>query len=421
MGSPVTQSSASVSRSFLLAFAYLAVASQFVSAYVTPSPGKTSARLCSSAAVASSSDMEILKSRVVTAAGGILHRCEHASSSTGTKMIFSIFLPSFYQVQKCSVPALYWLSGLTCSDENFSQKAGAFDAAEKHGVALVIPDTSPRGDDVANDDGYDLGQGAGFYLDATEQPWAKHFKMETYISSELPALVESQWSLGGRKSIFGHSMGGHGALTLAMKQPSLWTSVSAFAPICHPTKCPWGEKAFKNYLGSVEAGKKHDATEILTEKGALFDDILIDEGVDDEFGQSGQLLLKDFEGAASKVNQKLTVRRQPGHDHSYFTIASFVEDHIAFHAKHLSQSATPISYNVPSDTVGKPITCKAMVARAPNQPLTEETITVEAPKAGEVRVKVMANALCHTDIYTLDGQDPEGLFPCILGHEAGCV
>lgn len=365
--------------------------------------------------------VEIVKTRVVTAAGGVLHRCEHSSSATGTKMVFSIFLPSFYTIQNCKIPALFWLSGLTCTDENFSQKAGAFDAAEKHGVALVIPDTSPRGADVPNDDGYDLGQGAGFYIDATQEPWAKHFKMESYIACELPCLVEEKWKLGGQKSVFGHSMGGHGALTMALKYPSLWTSVSAFAPICHPTKCPWGEKAFKNYFGSVEAGKAHDATELLKEKGALFDDILIDEGVDDEFGQAGQLLLADFEEAAKEVNQKLTVRRQPGHDHSYFTIASFVEDHIAFHAKQLQKVAATRSYEVPEGTVGKPIVCKAMVARAAKQPLTEETITVDPPKAGEVRVKVMANALCHTDIYTLDGHDPEGLFPCILGHEAGCV
>jgi S-(hydroxymethyl)glutathione dehydrogenase/alcohol dehydrogenase len=369
--------------------------------------------------------VEILSSRTVTSAGGILHRCKHASSATGTDMIFSIFLPSSFQIQGGPTPSLYWLSGLTCTDENFSQKAGAFVSAEQHGVALVIPDTSPRGEGVANDDGYDLGQGAGFYIDATQEPWAQHYKMETYISKELPELVESKWALGGVKSVCGHSMGGHGALTLALKHPDAWTSVSALAPICHPTASPWGKKAFENYLGSVDAGKAHDATELLTSKGAAFDNILIDEGTDDEFRQAGQLLLEDFEAAAAGVDQKLTVRRQKGFDHSYHFIAAMIADHIAFHAGYLRPAVGVAALKKVvypgTDTVGKPITCKAMVARAPNQPMTAEMITVDPPKAGEVRVKVIANALCHTDVYTLEGQDPEGLFPCILGHEAGCI
>jgi len=215
-------------------------------------------------------------------------------------------------------------------------------------------------------------------------------------------------------------MGGHGALTLALKDPASWKSVSAFSPICHPTACPWGEKAFTNYLGSVDAGKPHDATQLLKEKGSLYDKILIDEGTDDEFREK-QLLLGDFEKAAAEVKQELVVRRQPGFDHSYHFIAAFINDHIAFHSKYLKKSMGAQTYEMPSTTAGKPIQCKAMVARAPKQPLSVETITVDPPGPGEVRVKVIANALCHTDVYTLDGHDPEGLFPCILGHEAGCV
>lgn len=374
--------------------------------------------------------LKILSSRAVTAKGGMLHRCQHASSALGCDMIFSIFLPGSYAIQGGAVtPTLYWLSGLTCTDENFTQKAGfaAFAAAEAQGLALVVPDTSPRGDGVADDEAYDLGKGAGFYMDATQEPWKPHYQMESYIQSELPALVEKQWKLMPNvKSVMGHSMGGHGALTLSLKHTASWQSVSALAPICNPTTCPWGQKAFENYLGSVEAGKAHDATELLKGKGgAVFDDILIDEGTDDEFGQAGQLLLSNFEETAASVNQKVTVRRQPGFDHSYHFISAFIADHVNFHSKYLRQAAGKLRAAsgpvVSGDTVGKPIQCTAMVARGPKQPLQKETITVDPPGPGEVRVKVVANALCHTDIYTLDGCDPEGLFPCILGHEAGCI
>jgi S-(hydroxymethyl)glutathione dehydrogenase / alcohol dehydrogenase len=329
---------------------------------------------------------------------------------------------------------------LTCTDENFCQKAGpmAFAVAESHGLALVMPDTSPRGDTsttvVPNLDQYDLGQGAGFYINANQDPWREHFQMEDYIQTELPNLIESEFKLGGRKSICGHSMGGHGALTLAFKHPSTWTSVSAFAPICHPTVSPWGRAAFVTYLGSVEAGRPHDATELLlsmSQNGNTlpFDDILIDEGTDDEFAVAGQLKLEDLEAAAKTVRQKMTVRRQPGGDHSYHTIGAYIGDHIQFHAQKLraakqkftATTTTTGPYDYPTEFVGQSITCTAMVARGPKLPMTAETITVDPPQAGEVRVKVIANALCHTDIYTLDGHDPEGLFPCILGHEAGCI
>lgn len=232
--------------------------------------------------------------------------------------------------------------------------------------------------------------------------------MESYISKELPALVEAAWGVGlhGMRSLAGHSMGGHGALTLGLKAaPGAWASVSALAPICHPTKCPWGEKAFTNYFGSVDAGKDHDATVLIQRDGKakMFDDILIDEGTNDNFGQQGQLLLADFEEAAAKVGQKVTARRQGGHDHSYYFIASFIADHIAFHAVRLRAAASKaanaskeaeLAALMAGNTAGKPITCKAMVARAAKQPLACEEITVDVPKAGEVRVKVMANALC---------------------------
>ena len=380
-------------------------------------------------------NVQILSSRAVTVTAtnaGVLHRCQHTSQVLGCDMMFSIFLPSTYAVQGSQhVPTLFWLSGLTCTDENFGQKAGAtaFAAAEREGVAIVVPDTSPRGDAVANDEEqYDLGQGAGFYIDATQEPWKAHYQMETYIQSELPALVESQWKLSMQlKSICGHSMGGHGALTLALKHPEQWQSVSALAPICHPTACPWGQKAFQNYLGSVQAGSAHDATEILKAQSTptKYDNILIDQGTEDEFGQAGQLLLQDFEEVARQVGQKITARRQAGFDHSYHFIAAFIADHVKFHSQRLHQAAGKIRAttgpSVSSEFVGRPIVCTAMVARGPKQSLTAETITVDVPGPGEVRVKVVANALCHTDIYTLDGCDPEGLFPCILGHEAGCI
>jgi S-(hydroxymethyl)glutathione dehydrogenase/alcohol dehydrogenase len=372
-------------------------------------PSYTSTRLFQSSA-SGQSDLRVLSKIAVTANNGNLVRVRHHSKSTGTEMTFAIFLPSSHKLlirsKGQSTPALFWLSGLTCDDTNFSSKAGAFEAAEEHGIALVIPDTSPRGDDVPDDEGYDLGQGAGFYVDATEDPWKKNFKMYQYITEELPALVQEAYGIGEVKSICGHSMGGHGALTIAFKDSSAWTSVSAFAPICHPTKCPWGAKAFTNYFGSVDAGNAHDAALLLKFNGpfAEYDDILIDQGLDDQF-LSEQLMPEELEKAAKEVGQKLTVRRQTGHDHSYYFISSFINDHIKFHAKRLKQAAGKLRASRAvraggEDTAGKPIRCKAMVARAPKEPLSEEEIIVDPPKAGEVRVKVIANALCHTDIYT---------------------
>ena len=307
----------------------------------------------------------------------------------------------------------------------------AFASADREGIAIVIPDTSPRGgEDVPNDEAYDLGKGAGFYVDATNEPWSTNYNMYSYITKELPSLLEDEYGVGNDdvKSIFGHSMGGHGALVIAMKDhPKSWASVSAFSPISNPTNCPWGEKAFTSYLGSVEAGNDWDATVLMERYGPFeqYDDILVDQGLDDEF-LNEQLKPEALEKASSKVGQSLTVRRHAGYDHSYYFISSFIDDHIKFHATRLRKKqgmirALSASNVEESSTAGKPITCKAMVARAPKEPLVCETITVDPPAAGEVRVKVVANALCHTDVYTLDGYDPEGLFPSILGHEAGAI
>uniref|UniRef100_A0A7S1ZV05 S-formylglutathione hydrolase n=1 Tax=Ditylum brightwellii TaxID=49249 RepID=A0A7S1ZV05_9STRA len=358
-------------------------------------------------------------------------RIKHASSSTKTDMIFGLFLPSTYEKSDMT-PVLYWLSGLTCDDTNFAIKAGpaAFEEAEKQGIALVMPDTSPRGENVPNVDSYDMGVGAGFYVNATSPPYNENYHMYTYVTEELPRLLETEFALGcdNLKSICGHSMGGHGALTVALKQnEGQWTSVSAFAPICNSTDSPWGKKAFESYLGSVEKGNEHDATLLLSQqKEQVYDEILIEQGLDDQF--LFQLKPEALEKAAQKVGQKLTINNRDGYDHGYFFISAFIKNHVAFHGERLTKkkrhlavekiSAIGSSF---SETQGKVITCKAMVARGPKQPLTHETITVDPPKAGEVRVKVIANALCHTDVYTLDGLDPEGLFPCILGHEAGCI
>jgi S-(hydroxymethyl)glutathione dehydrogenase/alcohol dehydrogenase len=309
-------------------------------------------------------------------------------------------LPSHHESTKEPTPALFWLSGLTCDDTNFSNKAGsrAFDEAEKEDIALVMPDTSPRGDGIPNADSYDLGIGAGFYINATEEPYKQHYQMHTYITDELPKLLESEFKIGLR-SISGHSMGGHGALTITLKDPTNWVSVSVFSPICNPTRVPWGEKAFKAYLGSVEAGQAHDATMplascLLTERGTPteFDDILIDQGTDDEFLMK-QLTTDVFFNASKKVGQKVTINMPKGFDHSYYFIAAFIEDHVKYHGRRLraklgTMRATNSTYDF-SSTQGKPIMCKAMVARQAREPLVEEIVTVDPPKAGEVRVKVM--------------------------------
>ncbi|GEC01527.1 S-formylglutathione hydrolase [Brevundimonas diminuta] len=275
--------------------------------------------------------METVKSHVVH--GGTLRYLKHDSATTGTPMTLSVFVPA----GEGPFPVLIWLSGLTCTEDNFTTKAGAYKAAAEHGVIIVAPDTSPRGEGVADDAAYDLGQGAGFYVDATQAPWAPHFRMESYVTGELIELIDAQFPTTKTRSVFGHSMGGHGALTLALRHPELFRSVSAFAPISSPTRCPWGEKAFSAYLGEDRTKwAKHDAA-LLIEGGAakgVFDDILVDQGDADSF-LTDQLKPELLKAAAQKAGQGLTLRMQPGYDHSYFFMASFVDDHVAFHAKRL--------------------------------------------------------------------------------------
>jgi len=232
-------------------------------------------------------------------------------------------------------PALFYLAGLTCTEETFAIKAHAQRLAAQLGLILIMPDTSPRGDQVAQGDHWDIGQGAGFYINATQAPWAEHYQMESFIADELYALVLQQFPIQQhRVGIFGHSMGGHGALTLAFKYPEKFKSVSAFAPICAPSQCPWGEKAFSNYLGNDQAvWKQHDATALVSEKGTLFNEILIDQGLQDQF--YAQLHPAAFQQACTQVGQALTLREHAGYDHGYYFIQSFMDDHLQFHAVQL--------------------------------------------------------------------------------------
>jgi len=265
---------------------------------------------------------------------GRQQRWRHDSTTLNCAMTFSIFLPPVEKNAK--PPVLFWLSGLTCNDENFTTKAGAQRIAAELGIALVMPDTSPRGDDVADDAGYDLGKGAGFYLNATEQPWASHYRMYDYVRDELPALIRSEFAVGERCAISGHSMGGHGALIMALKNPGKFTSVSAFAPIVNPCQVPWGQKAFTHYLGEdSETWQAWDSCALLlaSEAGDAIP-MLIDQGDADPF-LAEQLQPAVFAEAARQKAWPLTLRIQPGHDHSYYFIASFIEDHLRFHAAHL--------------------------------------------------------------------------------------
>ena len=263
--------------------------------------------------------------------GGVQGVYSHASQATGTEMTFGLFLPA--EAQDGPVPVLWFLAGLTCTHENAMTKAGAQQWAAEQGIALVFPDTSPRGEGVPNDDAYDLGQGAGFYLNATQDPWAKHFRMWDYITDELPKIVTRNFAVDeDRQAITGHSMGGHGALTLAMKLPGRFRSVSAFSPICHPTQSDWGRKQFTAYLGSVEAGAAHDATLLMREVG--FDGpMLIDTGTQDQF--SDLLRTEALAEAIAARRQPATLRLQPGYDHSYFFVSSFIEEQVAVHAEAL--------------------------------------------------------------------------------------
>ena len=261
--------------------------------------------------------------------GGTQGVYSHDSTACACNMTFGLFLPQ--EAKDGPVPLLWYLSGLTCTHENAMIKAGAQGWAAEQGIALVFPDTSPRGEDVANDEAYDLGQGAGFYVNATQKPWAPHFRMWDYVTDELPNVLGENFALDmARQSITGHSMGGHGALTIAMSFPGRFRSVSAFAPICNPTASDWGRKQFTAYLGKDEqTWAFHDATLLMRDKG--FDGpMLIDTGTKDQFID----LLKPeaFAEAVNARRQQATLRLQPGYDHSYFFISTFMEEHVAFHA-----------------------------------------------------------------------------------------
>jgi len=263
--------------------------------------------------------------------GGELQRVRHASEACACDMTLAIYLPP--QAAQGKVPVLYWLSGLTCTDENFMQKAGAQRFAAELGMALVAPDTSPRGTDLPGEhDSYDLGSGAGFYVNATQKPWAGHYRMYDYVTGELPELVDSNFPVTDKRGIFGHSMGGHGALVCYFRNPGLYGSVSAFSPICHPSNCSWGRKALTAYLGDDrEDWLQYDATHLIGEAQEKLP-LLIDQGSEDEF-LSDQLKPGALEQAAVAAHYPLELRYQEGYDHSYYFIASFIEDHLRHHAR----------------------------------------------------------------------------------------
>ncbi|MCK9988752.1 MAG: S-formylglutathione hydrolase [Azoarcus sp.] len=264
--------------------------------------------------------------------GGWLKRYRHRSRTLDCDMTFAVYLPPQAELGG-RLPVLYWLSGLTCTDENFMQKAGAQRVAAELGLVLVAPDTSPRGPDVPGDpDGaWDFGHGAGFYLNATQAPWARQYRMHDYVVEELPALVEASFPVSDARGISGHSMGGHGALVCALRNPGRYRSVSAFAPISNPMNCPWGEKAFSRYLGEERTRwREWDATMLIADAQEKLP-ILVDQGDRDDFLNT-QLKPEALETAARAAGHPLTLRLQPGYDHSYYFIASFIEDHLRHHA-----------------------------------------------------------------------------------------
>lgn len=265
--------------------------------------------------------------------GGWHKQYSHVSSTLNCTMRFAIFLPPQASTG-AKVPVLYWLSGLTCTDENFMQKASAQRLATELGIAIVAPDTSPRGEDVADDDGYDLGKGAGFYVNATQAPWNRHYQMYDYVVNELPELIESMFPVSDQRSIAGHSMGGHGALVIALRNAERYQSVSAFSPITNPINCPWGQKAFTAYLGSdTSTWREYDASLLMRDAQQQVP-ALVDQGEADNFLVE-QLKPEVLVAAASASDYPLELRSHEGYDHSYYFIASFIEDHLRFHAKHL--------------------------------------------------------------------------------------
>jgi len=302
--------------------------------------------------------MPIEVKSTVRVSGGLLVKFSHASSAVGLPMTASVFLPSGgdaaistleeAKAEGIRYPVLMWLSGLTCTDDNVCQKGGVFPALQAHKLALACPDTSPRGAGApGEEDSWDFGTGAGFYVDATTEGYAMNYRMYTYVTQELPALLQAEFPLDvTRMGVSGHSMGGHGALVCALRNPGTFRSVSAFAPIAHPCACPWGVKAFTGYLGGVEAGEEYDASLLLAKAptaddsaasaaaAAGFDDILVDVGTADCFLEE-QLQVQSLEQGAERGARKLTLRRQPGYDHSYYFVSTFLPEHVAFHAKRL--------------------------------------------------------------------------------------
>ncbi len=266
--------------------------------------------------------------------GGWTKHYTHHSSTLNCDMRFAIYLPP-QAANGQKVPVLYWLSGLTCTDENFMQKAGAQPIAAELGVAIVAPDTSPRGADLADDKGYDLGQGAGFYVNATQPPWNRQYHMYDYVLNELPDLIEDTFPVSNKRSVFGHSMGGHGALVLALRNPERFQSVSAFSPITNPANCPWGRKAFAAYLGKDTATWADYDASLLMRNAAGSVPALVDQGEADAFLEE-QLKPEALETAAKASGYPLEINRREGYDHSYHFIASFIEDHLRFHTRHLS-------------------------------------------------------------------------------------
>ena len=267
--------------------------------------------------------------------GGVQGVYTHAAAETRCTMRFGVFMPP--QAVAARVPVLYWLSGLTCTEENFIVKAGAQRVAAELGIAIVVPDTSPRGLGIAGEaDAYDFGLGAGFYVDATEPPWSAGYRMYAYVVHELPAHVSARFAVdASRTGIFGHSMGGHGALTIALKHPERYRSVSAFAPIASPMRCPWGEKALAGYLGADRARwRDYDTTALIEDRGWRGPPLLVDQGTSDPFLER-QLRPELLRDACSAAGVALDLRLRDGYDHSYFFIATFIEDHLRFHARHL--------------------------------------------------------------------------------------
>ena len=265
--------------------------------------------------------------------GGVQGVYRHASAATGTEMTFSVFVPGHEPGAK--LPVLWYLSGLTCTHANVTEKGEYRAACVEHGLIFVAPDVSPRGDEVADDEHWDMGKGAGFYVNATQEPWAAHYRMRDYVESELPALIAAQFPVDmDRQGITGHSMGGHGAMTISLRNPGRFRSTSAFAPIVSPLNCPWGDKALGGYLGPDRAAwREYDACALIAD-GARLPDLLVDQGTGDEWLE-GQLKTHLLEQALAQAGMTGTIRMQPGYDHSYFFVSTFIADHVAWHAERL--------------------------------------------------------------------------------------